>query len=139
MVDCRRLKAEQREIHFKMNGAVVVQESAVEEDWATSHDFTNAFNHMLVNAEYVPYLAFSHRGDYYAYAAMPFGTRHTTRVFTRALAYALAYIRSLGSAHDCLCGRCPVPAPGQGLSGAFNVADLLLPALVGVDTLTGKV
>jgi hypothetical protein len=94
VVDCRRLNAEQREIHFKMDGPLVVLESAVEEDWATSHDFTNAFNHMLVNAECVPYLAFSHRGSYYAYAAMPLGPRHSPRVFTRALRYALAYIRA---------------------------------------------
>jgi hypothetical protein len=42
----------------------MVQELAVKWDWATSHDLTNAFNQMVVNAEYVPYLAFSHRGDY---------------------------------------------------------------------------
>jgi hypothetical protein len=93
VLDCRRLNAEQREIHFRMNGAEVVQESAEEEDWATSHDLTNAFNHMLVNEEFVSYLAFSHRGKYYAYAAIPSGSQHSPRVFTRAFGYALAYIR----------------------------------------------
>jgi hypothetical protein len=29
-----------------MEGAEVVQELAMEEDLATSHDFTNVFNHM---------------------------------------------------------------------------------------------
>jgi hypothetical protein len=83
-----------REIHFRMDGADVVQDIAMENNWASSHDLTNAFNHMVVNEEFVPHLAFSHRGDYYAYAAMPFSARHSPRIFTRALGYAMAYIRA---------------------------------------------
>jgi hypothetical protein len=69
----RRLIAEQQEIHFKMVGAEAGQESAMEEEWASSHDFTNTFTKMLVDEEYVPYLAFSPRGGYYAGAARPGG------------------------------------------------------------------
>jgi hypothetical protein len=54
----------------------------------------NTFNHMLVNEKFVPYLAFSDRGEYYAYAAMPFGARHSLRIFTRALGYTVARIYS---------------------------------------------
>jgi hypothetical protein len=62
-------------------------------DWTTSLDLKSAFNHMLVNEAFIPYLAFRHRGRYYAHAAMPFGARHSPRVFTRALGYTMAYIR----------------------------------------------
>jgi hypothetical protein len=79
VVDCRRLNMEQREVHFRMDGADVVEETAREGDWATSHDLMNAFNHMLVSEEFVPYLAFSHRGEYFAYVAMPCVARHSPR------------------------------------------------------------
>jgi hypothetical protein len=92
--DARGLNAGMKEIPFRMDGADVVQDTAMENDWALSHDLTNAFNNMRVNQEFVPNLAFSHRGDYYAYAAMLFGTRHSPRIFTRALGYEMAYIHT---------------------------------------------
>jgi hypothetical protein len=64
VVDCRRLNAEQQQIHCRMNETEVVQESTMEEDWESSHDFTNAFTKMLVDKEHGTYLTFSRRGEY---------------------------------------------------------------------------
>jgi hypothetical protein len=94
IVDCRMLIAEQRHIHFRMDGAETVQSIALQFDWATSLDLMNAFNHMKVEESFQPYLCFIHRGKYYKYLAIPFGLRHSPRIFTRALGYALAYIRA---------------------------------------------
>jgi hypothetical protein len=49
---------------------------------------------MPVDEAFQPYLAFTHRGRCYTYRAMPFGARHSPRVFTRALGYGLAYVRA---------------------------------------------
>jgi hypothetical protein len=62
-----------------MDETEVVQESAREVDWESSHDFTNAFTKMLVDKEHGTYLAFSRRGEYYAQAARPFGVSFMPR------------------------------------------------------------
>jgi ribonuclease HI len=93
VMDCRWLNAEQRHIHFRMDGPEVVQDVALEGDFATSLDVDTAFPHMLVSEEYQPYLGFTHRGKFYVYVGMPFGARHSPRIFTRALSYGIAYVR----------------------------------------------
>jgi hypothetical protein len=55
VVSARRLNAGMREINFRMDGADVVQDTAMENDRASSHDLTKAFNHVLVKEEFVPY------------------------------------------------------------------------------------
>jgi hypothetical protein len=52
-----------------------------------------AYPHIKVSEEFQPYLGFEHQGVFYVYVAMPFGARHSPRIFTRALGYALTYIR----------------------------------------------
>jgi hypothetical protein len=81
-------------IHFRMDGPEVVQVIAPLGNWATSLDIKSAFNHMRVGPEFRPFLCFEHRGKYYAYNSMPFGCRHSPRVFTKALLHALTYIRT---------------------------------------------
>jgi hypothetical protein len=76
-----------------MDGPEVVQKIALLADWATSLDIKSAFNHMRVSEEFRPFLCFEHRGKYYKYNSMPFGCRHSPRVFTKALFYAMAHIR----------------------------------------------
>jgi hypothetical protein len=80
--------------HFRMDGPEVVQVIALSGDWATPLDIKSAFNHMRVSPEFRPFLCFEHRGKYYAYNSMPFECRHSPRVFTKTLSYALAYIRT---------------------------------------------
>jgi hypothetical protein len=48
---------------------------------------------MRISEEFRPFLCFEHREKYYAYNSMPFGCRHSPRVFTRALSHAMAYTR----------------------------------------------
>jgi hypothetical protein len=85
------------------------------------HDVANAFNHMRVNGGFAHYLAFSHGGEYFAYAAVPFDARHSPRVFYEGIGVRLSvYPRALRSASDCVHGRCPVLALGQGIPGAGN-------------------
>jgi hypothetical protein len=93
VVDCKRLNREQIEIHFRMDGPEAVQSIALPGDKATSVDIEMAFPHIRVSEEFQPYLAFEHLGTCYVYGAMPFGARHSPRIFTRALGYAMAYIR----------------------------------------------
>jgi hypothetical protein len=73
VMDCRMLNAEMEDIHFRMDGPEVVQGIALPGDWATSLDLKSAFNHMWVSASFQPFLAFSHRGNYYCHTGMPLG------------------------------------------------------------------
>ena len=94
VTDNRRLNAEQKTIPCRMDGAQTVQELSLPSDWATSLDLKSAFNHLRVNESFSPYLCFKHQGVFFCYKAMPFGCRHSPRVFMRALGYPLRYIRA---------------------------------------------
>ena len=94
VTDMRLVNEEQQVITCRMDGTQTVQEISIEGDLATSLDIKNAFNHIRVNDSYSPYLGFVHRGEFYVYKAMPFGCRHSPRVFMRALGYPLRYIRA---------------------------------------------
>jgi hypothetical protein len=93
VVNCRMLNLLQILVHFRMDCPEVVQQIALPGDWVTSLDIKSAFNHMRFSEEFRPFLCFEHRGRYYAYNSMPFGCRHSPRVFTKALSYAIAYVR----------------------------------------------
>jgi hypothetical protein len=93
VMNCKMINVEQVYIHFRMDGPEVVQVIALVGDWATSLDLKSAFNHRRVGKALEPFFGFTHQGKYYVYAGMPFGARHSPRIFTRALAYALAYVR----------------------------------------------
>ena len=62
-------------------------------DWTGSLDLKSAFNHLLVCLAMRPFLCFEYDHNYYAYRAMPFGAKHSPRLFTEALGYAIAFIR----------------------------------------------
>ena len=66
---------------------------ALKDDFATSLDLKSAFNHLIVNSELRPYLAFAFRGKSYCYRAMPFGAKHAPRLFTKALSFAIRFAR----------------------------------------------
>ena len=93
VVDCRRVNAEQVNIHFRMEGPETVQQLASENDWATSIDLKSAFNHLRVSERMRPFLAFCYDRECYAYRAMPFGSKHSPRLFTEALGYGMRFIR----------------------------------------------
>ena len=93
VLDCRILNFFQKDIHFKMEGPEDIITMAQQNDWATSLDLKNAFNHLRVQKASRPYLAFRFRGKSYMYRAMPFGAKHAPRLFTKALSFAIAFIR----------------------------------------------
>ena len=92
--DGRVVNNEQMDIHFRMEGPITVQRLMRPGDWATSIDLKSAFNHLLVSESMRPYLCFRYAGRYYSYRAMPFGAKHSPRLFTEALGYAVKYIRA---------------------------------------------
>jgi hypothetical protein len=98
-LDFWRSDGVQEEVHLKMGGVEVRKKSAMEGDRVASHDRTDAFSHMGLNQEFALLLAFSHDGEYYAFAAMPSGVRYGPRVFEKALRYAVAYSRAQWGVH----------------------------------------
>ena len=87
------LCALQKDIHFKMESPEDIISTAQLNDFATSLDLSNAFNHLIVHPSLRPYLAFAFKGRTYTYRAMPFGAKHAPRLFTKALSYAISFIR----------------------------------------------
>ena len=95
VVDCRAVNAEQYDVHFSMEGPETVQATMQPNDWMTSLDLKSAFNHLVVAPEMRPFLCFVHKGKCYCYRAMPFGAKHSPRLFTEALGYTIRYIRAV--------------------------------------------
>jgi hypothetical protein len=54
-------------------------------DWAVTLDIHSAFNHVSVDKELIPYLAFNFEGQDYAYVAMPFGIKSAPRTFEKIM------------------------------------------------------
>jgi hypothetical protein len=94
VVDCRKVNSEQVDIHFRMEGPETVQKLMMQNDWLVSLDLKSAFNHLLVSDAMRPFLCFEYDHVCYAYRAMPFGAKHSPRLFTEALGYAITYIRT---------------------------------------------
>jgi hypothetical protein len=92
--DGRVVNDEQVAIHFRMEGVETVQRLMRIGDWATSIDLKSAFNHLRVHPSMRPFLAFEYKGRFYQYMAMPFGSKHSPRLFTEALSYPMRFIRS---------------------------------------------
>jgi ribonuclease HI len=93
VMDCSALNEEIQDVHFKMEGADTVCALIQEGDWATSMDIKSAFNHIPVNPDLQPYLAFQFQGKTYTYVGMPFGIKHAPRVFTLLMRKVMAAIR----------------------------------------------
>jgi ribonuclease HI len=104
IVNCRPLNAYIRPIHFKMEGIEEVQALAKKGCYATSLDIKSAFHHIVVRGSAMEgdphpvegdwqYLCFRHRGNYYAYRAMPFGPAHSPLIFKRVMEAPMRYIR----------------------------------------------
>jgi hypothetical protein len=92
--DLRTVNAEMIDIHFRMQGPDTVQELAQPGDWATSLDISSAFHHVRVSDELRPFLCFRFRDRYFAYQGLPFGAKHSPRMFTLALGFGLKYVRA---------------------------------------------
>ena len=94
VVDCREVNAEQIDIHFRMEGPETVQRLMLRGDWLISIDLKSAFNHLLVSSAMQPFLCFEYDHKCFTYRAMPFGAKHSPRLFTEALGYAITFIRA---------------------------------------------
>jgi hypothetical protein len=94
VIDLRRVNLEQATIHFRMDGPDTVQTTAIAGDFAASTDISKAFPHVTVHDSMRPFLCFEFDNVCYQYQAMPFGAKHSPRVFTLALGLAVRYIRS---------------------------------------------
>jgi hypothetical protein len=93
ILDCQILNMLLRIIHFKMEGRENLTKLAQENDFATSLDIKSAFNHIPIYPSFQPFLCFSFQNNAYAYRAMPFGVKDAPSLFTKALSFAIAFIR----------------------------------------------
>jgi hypothetical protein len=94
VLNCQIVNSFQKDIHFKMEGPEDIIRMAQRFDWASLIDLKNAFNHLIVHPSLQPFLSFSFRGKSYMYRAMPFGAKHAPRLFTKALSFAIMFIRA---------------------------------------------
>jgi hypothetical protein len=92
--DGRVVNGEQVNIHFRMESPLTVQRLMRKDDWATSLDLKSAFSHVRVNECMRPFLCFRHKERVFSYKGMPFGSKHSPRLFTEALGFAIAFIRA---------------------------------------------
>jgi ribonuclease HI len=93
ILDCRELNNCLNSVYFKMENTQVVADILIQQDWGTSIDLTSAFNHLIVNPCFRPYLAFQFEGKLYTYRAMPFGLSLSPYLFTKMMRFPICFIR----------------------------------------------
>jgi ribonuclease HI len=93
VLDCKVLNDQIADVHFTMDGAETVCDLIRPDDWATSIDIQGAFNHVPVDREFQPYLAFQFQGKTYMYAGMPFGVKHAPLIFTLLMRKVMVAVR----------------------------------------------
>ncbi|KAA6368172.1 MAG: hypothetical protein EZS28_036302 [Streblomastix strix] len=92
ILDTNKLNKEIEKLHFKMYRLEDVQYLANKMDYTTSIDLKSAFHHISVSPNSIPYLAFNFKNNYYAYNAMPFGTKRSPIFFAEAIESILKQI-----------------------------------------------
>jgi cobalamin biosynthesis protein CobT len=85
--------AEQFALHFRMEGAKMVQYVSMKEDWTAKTDLESVFNHNYVSDGIWRLFCFRYADESYDYVGMPFGSEHAPRWFSNALGFAIRSIR----------------------------------------------
>jgi hypothetical protein len=95
VLNCRRLNALMKDIHFKMEDVRAVKDVILQGDYAVSIDITSAYNHVSVHPSLRPFLCFQFEGISYSYCGMPFGYKDAPRIFTRIMRCVIWNVRRI--------------------------------------------
>jgi len=96
VLDLRQLNDQLAKEHFKMEGLHTVRETLRWDDWMTSLDLQDAYNHIPMAEESRKYLRYSISGEHYQFKAMPFGLTSAPRIFTKIMRPVVRALREKG-------------------------------------------
>ena len=82
--------------HFKMEDMRTAISMLQPGDWFTKVDIKDAFTHVPMHPETLPYLAFRSGSTLFQFVTMPFGLNTAPRVFTKVLRPIVASLRARG-------------------------------------------
>jgi hypothetical protein len=77
ILDCRAINSITRLIKFKMDGAEHIKQILERGDFATTLDLQDAFHHIRVSEQLLPYFGFKFLNKTYTYRGLPFGYRNS--------------------------------------------------------------
>ena len=78
---------------FKMETVKSVRHLIVNNDWAISIRFTDAYLHVLIHPESRKYLRFVHEDQIFQFTALPFGMSLSLWIFTKLMAVVASHLR----------------------------------------------
>ena len=107
ILDLRALNKYMKTFRFKMLTSAALMRMVRQDDWFTSADLKDAYQHIGIYAPHRKFLRFGFKGRIYEYLALPFGLSLSPRVFVKCTQAAMTPLRQQGlrvSAYidDCL-------------------------------------
>jgi hypothetical protein len=76
-----------------MEGSEFIKQILEKQDFATTLDLENAFHHIKVSSDLLPYFGFAFQGRLFTYSGLPFGYKNSPYLFNKVLSIAIRSIR----------------------------------------------
>ncbi|KAA6351808.1 MAG: putative reverse transcriptase, partial [Streblomastix strix] len=93
ILDCRQVNAVAKLIKFKIEGSEFIKQILEKQDFATTLDLEEAFHHIKVSSDLLPYFGFAFQRRLYTYSGLPFGYKNSPYHFNKVLSIAIRAIR----------------------------------------------
>ncbi|KAA6377263.1 MAG: hypothetical protein EZS28_027211 [Streblomastix strix] len=93
ILDCRYINQLTTLLKFKMEGIEFIKQILEPSDFATTLDLQDAYHHIRVSDQLLPYFGFAFMGKTFAYRGLPFGYRNSPYIFNKTIQLAIRAIR----------------------------------------------
>ncbi|KAA6378820.1 MAG: hypothetical protein EZS28_025651 [Streblomastix strix] len=93
ILDCRQVNAVTNLIKFKMEGSEFIKQILEKQNFAITLDLEEAFHHIIISPDLLPYFGFAFQGRLFTQSGLPFGYKNSPYHFNKVLSIAIRAIR----------------------------------------------
>ncbi|KAA6388344.1 MAG: hypothetical protein EZS28_016130 [Streblomastix strix] len=90
---CKQVNVITNLIKFKMESSEFIKQILEKQVFATTVDLKNAFHHIKVSSDLLPYFGFAFQGRLFTQSGLPFGYKNNPYLFNKVLSIAIRSIR----------------------------------------------
>ncbi|KAA6361617.1 MAG: hypothetical protein EZS28_042856, partial [Streblomastix strix] len=93
ILDSRQVNAVTNLVKFKIQSSEFIKQILEKQDLAITLDLEEAFHHIKVSSDLLPYFGFAFQGRLFTYSGLPFGYKNSPYHFNKVLSIAIRAIR----------------------------------------------
>ncbi|KAA6399142.1 MAG: hypothetical protein EZS28_005339, partial [Streblomastix strix] len=90
ILDCRNINQLTTLLKFKIEGIEFIKQILEPSDFTTTLDLQDAYHHIRVSDQLLPYFGFAFIGKTFAYRGLPFGYRNSPYIFNKKIQLAIS-------------------------------------------------